>query len=292
MFANWMLLGIMLPNCIASSGYEVTDILHRWCRFMKQIKMVLLFGLIISLSACKTWWNKDDEDKNPFKGMTAEQLYDESQKALRKKEYTSAIKRLEAIETMYPFSDYTENSQMDLIYAYYQNEDYPAAAATAERFIHLYPRAKHVDYAYYMRGLANFQQTRGVFAKVLPLDESWRDPGTQAQAYSDFAILIQKFPESKYKANALQRMIYLRNMFANQELNISKFYFKRKMYVAAIERASYLVKNYPQAPSAQLALVIMYESNRALGLNQAAEEAKAVYQATYHTTKMEPVRLN
>lgn len=253
---------------------------------MKRIQVLFLCGLIIALSSCKTWWGKDDDDKNPFKGMTVEQLHTESQKALRKKEYASAIKRLEAIETMYPFSDYTESSQMDLIYAYYKNEDYPSAAATAERFIHLYPRAKNVDYAYYLRGLSNFQQTRGVFAKILPMDESWRDPGTQTQAYSDFAVLIQKFPESKYKANALQRMIYLRNMFAQHELNVSKFYFKRKMYVAAIERAGYLVKNYPQAPTVKEALVIMYDSNRALGLNKAADEAMAVYQATYHTAYM------
>ncbi|MDR3443088.1 MAG: outer membrane protein assembly factor BamD [Legionella sp.] len=253
---------------------------------MKRIQVLFLCSLIIALSSCKTWWGKDDDDKNPFKGMTVEQLHTESQKALRKKEYASAIKRLEAIETMYPFSDYTESSQMDLIYAYYKNEDYPSAAATAERFIHLYPRAKNVDYAYYLRGLSNFQQTRGVFAKILPMDESWRDPGTQTQAYSDFAVLIQKFPESKYKANALQRMIYLRNMFAQHELNVSKFYFKRKMYVAAIERAGYLVKNYPQAPTVKEALVIMYDSNRALGLNKAADEAMAVYQATYHRTYM------
>ena len=253
---------------------------------MKRIQVLFLFGLIIALSSCKTWWGNDDDDKNPFKGMTVEQLHTESQKALRKKEYASAIKRLEAIETMYPFSDYTESSQMDLIYAYYKNEDYPSAAATAERFIHLYPRAKNVDYAYYLRGLSNFQQTRGVFAKILPMDEAWRDPGTQTQAYSDFAVLIQKFPESKYKANALQRMIYLRNMFAQHELNVSKFYFKRKMYVAAIERAGYLVKNYPQAPTVKEALVIMYDSNRALGLNKAADEAMAVYQATYHTAYM------
>jgi len=256
---------------------------------MKRIQVLFLVGLIISLSSCKTWWDKDDEAKNPFKGMNAKQLYDESQRALHKEEYNSAVKRLEAIETMYPFSDYTERSQMDLIYAYYKNEDYPAAAATAERFIQLYPRAKNVDYAYYMRGLANFQQTRGVFAKVLPLDESWRDPGTQTQAYSDFSIFIQKFPDSKYKANALQRMIYLRNMFAQHELNIAQLYFKRKMYVAAIERASYLVKNYPQAPSVQKALVIMYEANTALGLKKAADDAMAVYQATYHTTHMERV---
>jgi outer membrane protein assembly factor BamD len=256
---------------------------------MKRIQLGCLLGLIICLTACKTWWNKSEEEKNPYNGMTADQLYKEAQNDLRKKEYGTAIKHLEAIETMYPFSDYTEHSQMDLIYAYYKNEDYPAAAATAERFIHLYPRAKHVDYAYYMRGMANFQQTRGVFAKMLPMDESWRDPGTQAQAYSDFAILIQKFPDSKYKANALQRMIYLRNMFAQHELNIAAFYFKRQMYVAAIERANYVVKNYPQSPSVKHALTIMYEANKALGFQSAAEEARAVYQATYHTNKMDRI---
>ncbi len=254
--------------------------------FMKRIQVVCLVGLIGFMSSCAKWWHKDDEEKNPYQGMTATQLYTESQKALKKEQYATASKKLEAIENMYPFSDYAEKSQMDLIYAYYQNEDYPSAAATAERFIHLYPRAKNVDYAYYMRGMANFQQTRGVFAKFMPMDESWRDPGTQTQAYSDFAILVQKFPDSKYKANSLQRMIYLRNMYAQYELNVSKYYFKRKMYVAAIERSSYLVKNYPQAPSAQQALVIMHDANMALGLIRAAEDAMAVYQATYHTNKM------
>lgn len=251
---------------------------------MKRIQVVLLTGLIVLLGACAK--DKDNEDTNPFKGMTAKELYSTSQTALKKGEYATAAKRLEAIETMYPFSDYTENSQMELIYAYYKNEDYPSSAATAERFIHLYPRAKNVDYAYYMKGLANFQQTRGVFAKFIPMDESWRDPGTQNQAYVDFGVLIQKFPNSKYKANALQRMIYLRNMFAQHELNVSEYYFKRKMYVAAIERAGYLVKNYPQAPSAQSALVILYDANKALGLNKAADDAMAVYQATYHTNKL------
>lgn len=252
---------------------------------MKRAHIFFLISLIVALSSCAKW-GKDDEEKNPYKDMSATQLYAAAQKSLKKKEYASAAKQFEAMESMYPFSDYTEQSQMDLIYAYYQNEDYPSTAATAERFIHLYPRAKHVDYAYYMKGLANFQQTRGVFAKMLPMDESWRDPGTQTQAFLDFSIFVQKFPDSKYKPNALQRMIYLRNMFAQHELNVSQYYFKRKMYVAAIERASYLVKNYPQAPSAQTALVVMYDANKALGLNRAADDAMKVYQATYHTSNM------
>jgi outer membrane protein assembly factor BamD len=249
---------------------------------MKRTQALLLIGLVLSLTACAKWWGKDDDDYNPFKGMSAKQLLTEAEQAVSKEQYDSAVKRLEAMETMYPFSDYAEKAQLDLIYAYYKKDDFASAAATAERFIHLYPRSPKVDYAYYMKGLANFQQPRGAFAGKLPMDESWRDPGTQAQAYADFATLVQKFPESQYKANALQRMIYLRNMFAKHELNVAKYYFERKMYVAAIDRASFLVTNYPQAPSAQNALALMYYANKALGLTTAARDALSVYQNTYH----------
>ena len=150
-------------------------------------------------------------------------------------------------------------------------------------FIHLYPRTKHVDYAYYMKAMANFKQTRGNVAHLFPMDESWRDPGTQSQAYSDFATLIQKFPQSRYKPDALQHMIYLRNMFAQRELNTAEYYFDRKMYVASSERASFLLNTYPQAPSAQQALSVLYHSHRALGLEAAAAEDAKVYQATYQT---------
>lgn len=247
---------------------------------MKQLKTIVLISLILCLGACSKW-KHDEDDNGPYKGMSAKQLFDQSKEAIAKGQYQTASKRLEALESMYPFSDYAEQAQLDLIYAYYQNNDYASTAATAERFIHLYPRAHRVDYAYYMRGLANFNQPRGSFANVIPLDESMRDAGTQAQAYSDFAALIERFPQSQYKPDSLQRMIYLRNTFAQRELNASRYFFERKKYVAAAERASYLIKNYPQAPAAQRGLVLLYKSNLALGLTKAADEALAVYQATY-----------
>src|SRR3990167_9281671 len=239
----------------------------------------LILGLIFSLTACKSWWAKSEEDTNPYKGLSEKQLYDEAKHALAKDQYASAIKRYEAMESMYPFSNYAEQAQLDLMYAYYKNDDFPSSAATAERFIRLYPRAERVDYAYYMKGMANFQQPRGALANIIPVNESWRDPGTETQAYSDFASLVQRFPDSRYKSDALQRMIYLRNMFAKRELNTANYYFERKMYVAAAGRASGLIKDYPQAPSVQQALVILYQANQALGLTQAAQDAKSVYQA-------------
>lgn len=247
---------------------------------MKLCRTLLILFLFFSLCACTKWGN--DEEHNPYEGMTEKQLYDESKAYLAKKEYESAIKRLEALETMYPFNNNAQQAEIDLIYAYYQKEDYPSAAATAERYSRLYPRAKNVDYAYYMKGLANFQQTRGTLAGLLPLDESWRDPGSQSQAYSDFATLVQQFPNSRYKANALQRMIYLRNLFAQRELNVAKYYYERNMNVAAVERANYLIKTYPQAPSTKAALALIYHGNMRLGLKEAANNALSVYQATYH----------
>ena len=251
---------------------------------MKRINFVVI-GLVLLLSGCKHWWEANGDDQNPYQGVSATQLYKDAQEALKKQEYTSAIKRLEALDIMYPFHEHAEQAAIDLIYAYYAKEEYPACSATADRFIHLYPRSKKVDYAYYMKGLADFQQVRGNLAHMLPMDESWRDPGTQSQAYSDFATLIQKFPNSRYKANALQRMIYLRNMFAQRELHTALYYYDRKMYVAAVERSTFLLKTYPQAPSAQMALSVSYFSHLALGLTNAAEEDRQVYLATYH---MEP----
>lgn len=247
--------------------------------FGKSVLVVMCLALV----SCKSWFGTDTEDDGPYQGMTAEQLYSEARSDLKKDEYSSAIKKFEALDTMYPFNDHAEAAQMYLIYAYYKKEDFPSTAATAERFIHLYPRFKHVDYAYYMKGMADYNQPRGALTNMVPMDQSRRDPGTQAQAYSDFATLVQKFPQSKYKANALQRMIYLRNMFAQRELNTAKYYYARKMYVAAVERADYLIRTYPQASCVRQALEVVYFGNKHMGLEAAAADALRVYVATYHS---------
>lgn len=254
---------------------------------MKLIQKICFALLIMSLFSCAKKGLEDD-DYAVYKNKSAKELFTAAEKDLSRKEYTSAIKQFEALETMYPFNDYAERAELDLIYAYYAKEDYASTAAAAERFIHLYPRAARVDYAYYMKGLANFQQLRGPLAQVLPMDASWRDPGTQAQAYSDFATFIEKFPESRYKPNALQRMIYLRNQLAQHELNVANYYYERRMYVACANRASYLIRTYPQAPSAPAALIVLYQANKAMGLEKAAADAQRVYEATYHRSMVNP----
>lgn len=248
---------------------------------MKNKLFRLICGLLLAcfLIGCST--HGDDV----FKGMKAKQIFNDAEIALAKEDYSKAIRYYEALDAMYPFSKYSQQGLLDSIYAYFKNGDMALAASTADRYIHLYPRSAHVDYAYYLKGLADFDQPRGTLAKVLPMDTSYRDPGTQVQAYADFALLVQRYPHSVYTPDARQRMLYLRNLFAQSELNTAEFCFKHKMYVASANRASYLLENYPQAPQSERALVILIKSDRALGLTQAANDALNVLHASYPKAK-------
>lgn len=253
-------------------------------KFGMRIAVLLLS---VNLVACKSWFHKSEE-YNPYKDESAEELYAEAEKALNKKEYSTAIKRFEAMDSMYPFHESAEQAQLHLIYAYYKKEDFASSAAAAERFIHLYPRSTKVDYAYYMKAMANFRQPRGALADFVPLDLAWRDPGTMSQAYSDFASLVEKYPNSKYTPNARQRMIYLRNLFAAREMHNANYYYYHQMYVAASERANYVVRNYSQSSSARPALGLMYHAYLKLGMTDAAEDTLKIYRATYHCDPKRP----
>ncbi len=211
-----------------------------------------------------------------FQGQTAQDIFDGGELALAKGSNKDAIKHFEALNALYPFSAYEQQAGLDIIYAYFSTEDYPGAAAAADRYIHLYPRGDNVDYAYYMRGVANFDQDRGVIQRYVPMDLSQRDISTTQQSFINFNELIRRFPASPYAPDARNRMIYLRNLMAQKEVNIANFYYQRDQYVAAINRASGVIVHYQEAPQVQDALATMVKSYRKLGLTELANETLAI----------------
>jgi outer membrane protein assembly factor BamD len=244
------------------------------------LKKFAVIALVLLLCSCSKSFDGDD-DLKAYRGMSEQQLFEAAKKYLASKDYDGAIKRIEAMDTLYPFSRYSKQAHIDLIYAYFNNEDYVQASATADRFIHLYPRDKDVDYAYYMRGVANFEQKRGTFAKILRMDVAWRDPGTQWQSYKDFLQLVKRYPNSRYYKDSVKRLTYLRNQFAKRELNIAEFYMNRKLYVAALNRANYVIRHYGQSPQAKKALVITQKINKTLNLKQGEVDAAKVFHESY-----------
>lgn len=245
---------------------------------MKFVKHVLVLTSICLLAACAT------TTKDPaviFKNQSEEQIYHGGEVSLAKHNLSEAIQHFEGLDSLYPFGPHAEQSQLDLIYAYYETGDNASAAATADRFIRTYPRSAHVDYAYYIKGLADFDQNRGWFEKYLPLDLTQRDPGTARQAFTDFDQLLRLFPNSPYAPDARQHMVYLRNLFAGYELSVAKYYLQRGAYVAAANRANYIVQHYDGTQQVQEALGIMVQSYRALGLTGLADQALEVLRLNY-----------
>lgn len=245
---------------------------------LRNILFILIIGSCL-LSACGTQNAKERVSKN----LTEEQLYTRGEVALARREYRSAINMFEALEARYPFSKYTRQSQLDIIYAYYKTGDKALAAAAAERFIRLYPRDPKVDYAYYIKGVANYEQEHGLLQRYLPVDMAERDPGTAQQAYTDFQRLIESYPNSPYAADARKRLLYLRNMLARRELRLAQFYYRKQAYVAAANRAGNVMKYYSHSPYVAKALVILVHANRALGLKQPTADAERLLQLNFPT---------
>ena len=242
---------------------------------MKKILAIVLSCAALTLAGCHSQ-TKDERYNN----LTATQIYDEGIKNIKKQRYTQAIEDFEALESRYPFGEYADKAQLGAIYAYYLNEDYPAALPAVDRFIRMYPRHHHVDYAYYMKGLINFNEALGFYGKYFK-DHEERDTTTAKKGIQAFNSLLSAFPNSTYAPDAAQRVLYLRNQVAAHELVAARFYMRKGAYLAASNRANIVIEEFDQTPSMPEALAIMINAYRKLELNHLADDAYRVLVLNY-----------
>lgn len=246
---------------------------------MRRISKLLLAGPLVAalLVGCSLLPEKIDETQ----GWSVQQLYSEAKDSMSSGNYKTAIEYLDKIQARYPFGRYAQQAQIDTIYCQYKDNEPDAAIAAADRFIKANPRHPYVDYAYYMKGLANFNRSNSLLERLAPTDRDKTDTNTARQAYSDFAELARKFPDSKYAEDARQRMLFLHNSLAAYEVNVADFYMRRGAYVAALNRATYVLKTYSRTPAAEDALSIMTQAYIKMGMPQLANDSLRVLERNY-----------
>jgi outer membrane protein assembly factor BamD len=241
-------------------------------------RLLVVALCVLSLAAC-SWFKDEEEEAPPDQGERA--LYNQAQRNIESSNFDLAIKNLQLLEARYPFGPYAEQAQLELIYAHYRNFDHPEAVAAAERFIRLHPQHPNVDYAYYMKGLSSFTEGQGVLERFLPTDQTQRDPGPARQSFADFSQLLSRFPNSEYAADARSRMVYLRNLLARYEINVANYYFKRRAYLAALNRGRYVVENFQETPAVPDGLAVMAQAYLILGMDDLAQNAIAALRTNY-----------
>jgi len=237
-------------------------------------RIVCLVTVFALLSGCWPFGHKNAEEDDQKSSEQA--LYRAAQSSLRSGNYRDAITKLQKLEARYPFGRYAEQAQLELIYASFMSYQPEAARSAADRFIRLHPQHPNVDYAYYIKGLAEFNKDRGLLDRFAATDISKRDPTSAKQAFTDFADFLERHPDSEYAADARQRMVYLVNILAKHEIYVARFYMRRGALVAAANRARNVVEHYSQSQSVDDALAIMIEANWRLGLPDAAQDALRV----------------
>lgn len=244
------------------------------------LKMRKYFLLLIVLFIVGCGKGPSDPYKS-YRQYTAEELFDRAEVSLGKKHYAEAVKKFEALNALYPFGPYAEQALVDLIYAYYKNGDEASAIAEADRYIRLYPRGMYVDYAYYMKGIVSYEQGIPWLERKMGVDPALRDLSNKKQAFLAFQQLVTLFPESRYTPDALLRMEYIRNLIARKNAVIAEYYLERKAYVAAVNRANYVVEHFEGSPQVIPALAVMIEAYQGLGLYKEAENVLQVFELSY-----------
>lgn len=245
----------------------------------KVTMLALSLGLAATFVGCSSNPKKDVVDTGP---KSSEQIYfDKAQKALDRGQYSDAAQSLVAIDTYFPTGQYTQQAQLDLLYTKFQQKDYEGAITLADRFIRLNPNHPNVDYAYYVRGVANMEQNYDGLIRYTSLQQSHRDVSYLKVAYQNFVDFIRRFPSSRYAVDAAQRMQYIGQEMAESEMNAARYNIKRKAWLAAVERGQWVVEHYPKTPQIPEALATMAYGYDKLGDKATSQQYIEVLKLNY-----------
>ena len=246
---------------------------------------ILASLLALFISACSTI--KTDKTAD----WSARRIYQEAKQSLSDGKFAEAVNYFELLEARYPFGQYALQAQLDVAYAYYKREEYDLALDAADRFIRLHPRNPHIDYAYYLKGLADFSRGSGILSSLFGRELAETDQTAVRNAFASFDSLIQRFPDGIYTDDARQRMVFLRNKMAEHELSVAHFYYRRGALLATINRINYLIEHFDGALVVPDALALLAQAYESMGMDQLSSDALRVLakNAPHHEALKDPI---
>jgi outer membrane protein assembly factor BamD len=249
------------PNCAPSNRTRVLG--------------ALLLATLALLGGCHARQAKN------LKKATAQSLYANAHKAMNNNDFEYAIKQYEALTSRFPFTDQARQARLDLIYVYYRKGEKESATDAADQFLRENPTHPRIDYAWYMKGMIDFERTPYAIERWFGVDMARRPPASALKSIAAFTTVVNQFPKSDYAHDSLRRLTYLRNRLAEYEVNVARYYVKRGAYLAAAQRAQGVIDQYDGAPAERAAVAILLDCYKRLGFNDLAANVDRVYQANY-----------
>ena len=238
----------------------------------RSVTALAAFLLAVSLAGCGLFGDKAD----PKKEWQAAEFYAAAKEQFDNRSWDAAIKLYEQLEAQFPFGRFAQQAQIEIAYAYYKQGETAQAVSALDKFVKLHPNHPNVDYALYLKALANFKEDLGPFSRLVKQDLADRDPKAARESFEGFKDLVTRFPESRYAADARERMAYLVEALARHEVNVARYYLTRGAYLAATNRAQDAITRFPQSPAHRESLDIMIEAYDRMGMTELRDDTKRV----------------
>lgn len=250
---------------------------HPRNRLLRRVLLLIVLSMF-AISGCSSIKGvfKRDKHVNENEGVPVEQLYAKAHRSITNGNWSQAVTVYKRLIAQYPYGPYTEQALVETAYAQFKSGSNDDAISTIDRFIRTYPTHRDAVYMYYLRGLVDSNRDTVFLQRVLKLDSSRRDLATPQQAYNDFKIVTERYPNSRYAVDASHRMADLRNVFARHELETALYYLRRGAWVAAADRAKYVLETYPQSEYQNDAVAVLSEAYTRLGNKTLAADARRV----------------
>jgi outer membrane protein assembly factor BamD len=249
----------------------------------RSLTAVLACALVIALSGCG-WLDRKLDTKRDWQ---AADYYQAAKEELDAGNWQGAVKIYGELESKFPFGRYAQQAQLDTAYAYYKDGDAAQSISALDRFMKSYPNHQNLDYALYLKALANFKEDLGPLSSGLGRqDLADRDPKAARESFEMFKELVTRYPGSRYAADSLGRMDHLVDAMARHELNVARYYVRRGAWLSSANRAQDILVRFPDSPSRREALEIMVESYDRMGMTDLRDDAKRVLAKNYPTDPM------
>ena len=232
---------------------------------MKKMAIICLCGILLGACAADT----------TITDMTAENLYQKEYKLFEKTDYEGAAKYFDEVERQHPYSVWAPRAQIMTAYSFYKKNQYDDAILALDRFIQLHPGNKNAPYAYYLKGLCYFEQ----------MSDIAREQQMSADAQQNFAMLIARYPNSVYVADAQAKLKVIADQLAGKEMAVGRYYLKHKEYISALNRFQTVVQNHGNTNQVNEAYYRMAVCYTALGLTAEADKIANRLYKVYPNTK-------
>jgi outer membrane protein assembly factor BamD len=236
---------------------------------------VLLVVALLALGGCAA--DIDEETA----GWSVERLYAEAKDAMSGKDWPRAVKYLEKLEARYPYGRFAQQAQLEIAYCNFKDGERASAVAAVDRFIKMYPNHANADYAWYLKGLINFNDLSGALTAFATPDMSDRDPKSTRESFNAFREVVTRYPDSRYAPDSAARMRYLVNALASHEVHVARYYMKRGAYLAAANRAQFAIQHYAQAPALEEAVFVLVKAYDSLGMNDLRDAADRIMRTNF-----------